>query len=152
MYEGSVGRNSQALIGLGIPPNGTVAGTEQAAALAGLGAYVLGCYGAPIAASSGPGPVLSVMPSSPVAIDRISASEDQTFGQLVRAWELTAMLPDGSVVALAAGESIGNKRIVVLATPVTVAQVTLNVTASAGATTFTQLAIFSCGDLVQQLG
>lgn len=153
MYEGSVGRNSQALIGLGIPPNGTLAGTAQAAALAGLGAYVTGCYGSPVASTSGPGPLLSVMPSSPVAIDRVSASEDQSTGQLVRSWVLTALLPDGTQQQLAAGESIGNKRIVVLEAPVTVSMVTLNVTSAAGPSVIRELSIFGgCGALAQRLG
>ena len=149
MYEQSVGHNSQALIGLAIPPNGTVAGTAQAAALEGLGTFIKGCYGAPIASTSGPGPVLTVMPSAPVAIDRVSFSEDQTGGQLVRAWVLTGELQNGALVQLGEGSSVGNKRIVVLEAPVVLASVTLNVTAAAlsGVVKFRQLAVFSCGGL-----
>ena len=152
MYEQSVGHNTQALIGLAIPPNATMVGTQQAAALAGLGAFVAGCYGAPVAASSGPGPLLTVMPSAPVAIDRVSASEDQAGGQLVRAWVLTATLQDGSTAVLGEGRSIGNKRIVVLPSPLTVASVTLNITGAAGpAVSISQLAIFSCDSLARRL-
>ena len=96
------------------------------------------------------------MPSAPAAIDRVSVGEDQAGGQLVRAWVLTALVPGGAQVELARGESLGNRRIVTLAAPLTVAMVTLNVTAAAGplgATTIRELALYAgCGALAASLG
>lgn len=147
MYEQSVGHNTQALIGVAIPPNATLVGTAQAAAMAQFGAFVKACYGAPIAATSGSGAVLTVMPSSPVAIDRIVLSEDQTTGQRIREWALTARLSDGSQVALAAGRSIGNKRIVVIV-PTTVSMVVFNASVAIGVPVIRDFSIYSCDDLI----
>jgi hypothetical protein len=87
------------------------------------------------------------MPSSPVAIDRIVVSEDQTTGQRVREWSLSARLSDGSLVALAAGQSIGNKRIVVLA-PTTVSMVVFNASVAIGVPVIRDFSIYSCDDLM----
>jgi len=152
MYESSVGRNTQALIGIGIPPNGTVEGTAQAAALASLGAWITGCYGAPIAQTSGSGTAFSVMPSAAVSIDRVVMREDQTTGQRVRAWALKAYLADGSTLQLAQGESIGNRRIVTFPELHQVAMVDLSISAAVGTPVIAQLAIFGgCDALARRL-
>ena len=110
MYEQSVGHNSNALIGLGVPPNGTLRGTEQAAALAGLGAYVDACYGAAIVSASNVNATsVSLSPSAPVTVGRVVVQEDQSLGQLVRAFTVMARLADGSSAQLASGSSVGNK-------------------------------------------
>ena len=152
MYEASVGHNTQALIGIGIPPNGTLAGTAQAAALASLGSWVSGCYGAPIAQTSGPGTVFTVMPSAPVTLDRVVLQEDQTTGQRVRAWALKAYLADGSTLQLAQGQSIGNKRIVAFPEVQQVTMVELNISAAVGTPVLANVAIFGgCDALARQL-
>jgi alpha-L-fucosidase len=151
MYESSVGRNSNALIGLGIPPNGTVAGSPQAAAMAGLGAYVAGCYGSPVVTvSGGPGQTfLTVMPSAPVSIDRAYVMEDQTAGQLVRSFEVTFFLQNGSRVVVDSGTSVGHKKITALnATVDGVTLATLNITSSSAPPTIRTFSLFSgCLDL-----
>lgn len=153
MYEASVGHNSQALIGIGIPPNGTLVGTAQDAALRALGAYIGGCYSNPIAQTSGSGLTFTVMPSAPVAIDRVVISEDQTTGQRVRAWALSATLGDGSTVALGQGQSVGNKRIVVLPQELhSVGLVTLEIGSAVGTPVLANFAIYGgCGALAAAL-
>ena len=117
MYEGSVGHNTQALIGLGIPPNGTVRGTLQEAALAGLGAYIRQCYGAPVLETSGAGSVFTLAPSAPLqGVDRLVIAEDQALGQRVRAYQVRALWANGSSAVVDAGSSVGNKKITALAT------------------------------------
>ena len=138
MFEASVGHNTNALIGIAVPPNGTMAGSAQAAALAGLGAYVSACYGAPIvSASDVNATTITLSPSAPVLVGRVVVQEDQSLGQLVRGFTVTARLADGSSALLDSGPSVGNKKIGVVrpARPGVVA-VTLNYTswvAGAGA-------------------
>ena len=152
MYERSVGHNSQALIGIGIPPNGTLAGTAQQAALASLGAWVRGCYGAPIAQTSGTGLTFTVMPSAPCALDRVVLQEDQSSGQRVRAWEVTAFLANGSSLQLGQGQSIGNKRILALAEVQQVAMVRLTISAAVGTPEMSNFALFGgCNALAREL-
>jgi len=136
MYEASVGHNSNALIGLAVPPNGSMAGTQQEAALAGLGAYVAACYGTPIVSAanvSGARPV-TLSPSAPVTVGRVVVAEDQAHGQLVRGFTVTALLANGSTVTLDAGPAVGNKKIgVVRPAVVGVVSATLNITAAVAA-------------------
>jgi len=130
MYEASVGHNTNALIGIGVPPNGTVRDSPQAAALAGLGAYVQACYGAPIvSAADVNATAVTLMPSEAVSVGRVVVQEDLALGQLVRGFTVIARLSDGSVVTLDSGPSVGNKKIgVVRPVQAGVVEVTLNFT------------------------
>jgi hypothetical protein len=130
MYEASVGHNTNALIGIGVPPNGTVRDSPQAAALAGLGAYVKACYGAPIVSAAGVNATtVTLMPSAAVTVGRVVVQEDLALGQLVRGFTVLARLSDGSVISLDGGPSVGNKKIGVVRPPQAgVVEVTLNST------------------------
>lgn len=155
MYETSVGHNTALIIDIAPVPNGTVP-ADQSAAAAALGAFVSACYSAPIVQGSGNGQlVITLMPSAALPVDRILVQEDITRGQLVRGFEVTAMLPGGAHQLLASGPSIGHKFIAVLAAPVTVAQLTLNITlvaplSPAGAPFISNFAAFSCSALAAE--
>ncbi len=125
-----MGHNTALIIDFAPKPDGSLPPAQVAAAAA-LGSYISTCYGAPILQGSGNQTIITLMPSAPVSVDRVLVSEDQRFGQLVRAFSITATLADGSAVTLATGTSVGNKFIAVLAAPRVVASVTLNVTAIA---------------------
>jgi hypothetical protein len=155
MYETSVGHNTALIIDIAPFANGTVP-PAQAAAAKSLGDFVAACYGTPVARSSGDGQtVLTVMPSMPAAIDRVMVQEDIAKGQLIRAFTVTAQLPGGGAQVLASGTSVGHKFIKVLPAPVTVAQVTLNVTmlhplAQTGAPFIPNFSIFSCSAFAEE--
>ena len=122
-------------------------GTAQAVALAGLGSYISGCYGAPIVSTSGPGMLFTLMPSAPVAVDRAFVSEDQTAGQLVRGWTLTVLLSNGSSIVVDEGTSIGNKKISVLPSELVVQMATLNITSATSLPTISAFSLFGgCGN------
>ena len=111
-------------------PDGSLPPGQVAAAQA-LGAYVTACYGAPLASTAGNASVLTLTLPAPHAVDRVLVAEDQSAGQLVRAFTVTAQLSNGSIVTLSSGTSVGNKFIAVLPAPVVVVALTLNVTALA---------------------
>ena len=151
MYETSVGHNTALIVDIAPYPNGTVP-AAQAAAAAALGSFVSACYGAPIVQGSGNGQlVITLMPSVALAIDRLVVQEDIRSGQLVRAFELTALLPGGTTQVLASGTSIGNKYICRLAAPVAAVALTFNATSVVGGVpTISQFAAFSCGALAAE--
>lgn len=133
MYDASVGHNTNALIGMAVPPNGTMRGTEQERALATLGAYITNCYtGALIvSAANRTDTTITLSPSAPALVGRVVVQEDQTRGQLVRGFTITALLSDGSTATLDSGPSVGHKKIGVVRPAVAgVVSVTLNITAS----------------------
>ena len=162
MYETSVGHNSPVIIDFAPMPNGSIPDAQVAAA-ATLGAFVRGCYGAPLATTHGSGQggdylVTLPMPGgAPATIDRVLASEDYaaTSQQRVRGFTLTAALSNGGSVDLlsgGAGSSIGAKFISVLPAPVAdVVSVTLNVTAARGSPFIRELAVYACDGLAARL-
>ena len=155
MYETSVGHNTALIVDIAPYPNGTVPAAQSAAAAA-LGTFVKACYSAPIVQGSGNGQrTITLMPSAAVEVDRIVVQEDIRSGQLVRAFTVTAQLPGGGSQVLASGTSIGHKFIEVLAAPVTVSQITLNITAlaqlaPAGAPYVLDFSVYSCGALAEE--
>jgi len=130
MYETSAGHNTALIVDFAPKPDGSLP-PGQVAVAAALGNFVRACYGAPVVQGAGNRTVITLTPAGgPAAVDRVLVSEDQTHGQLVRAFTVSATLANGSAVTLvAAGTSIGNKFIAVLPAPLTVASLTLNVTA-----------------------
>jgi len=165
MYEASVGRNTVALLGVGVPPNGTLAGTEQAAAMARLGAYISGCYGgAPLAALVNVSGAALTLPlpgggggggGGGALVDRVVVDEDQREGQRVRGWRLDFQLVNGSSVSAAAGASIGNRRIAVVPPALAqlpVAAVTLTITNATALPAFRRVALLGgCDELAQRI-
>jgi hypothetical protein len=92
-YHASLGHNSNWLLGLSPAPNGTLA--PQHAALAGrLGGWLRACYDATPVAKGAMTPgarTVTITSSSPGArVNRVRLREDQTDGQLVREYQVTA--------------------------------------------------------------
>ena len=151
MYEQSSGANTGLIIDIAPFPNGTVP-AEQVAAATALGDYVRACYSTPLASSSGSYTISLALGAQPVSLDRVQLREDQSKGQLVRAFTVTATLADGSSVPLCtSGSSIGNKYICRLAAPVAAVALTFNATSVVGGVpTISQFAAFSCGALAAE--
>ena len=158
MYETSSGHNTALIIDFAPQPSGVIPPAQVATAAA-LGTYITSCYSAPIVQTSGNGAlILTLMPSAPVPMDRIVVREDQSRGQQVRAFTIAAQLGDGStVVVTASGSSIGNKFIQVLPQPLTVAMLTLNITAIAspapvaGGPFISDFSAYACSALAEEL-
>ena len=93
--------------------------------------------------------------SGPAAVDRVQIREEQSQGQAVRLFRLTATLANGTTLVLCPSKtsSIGNKFICVLDAPLTVASVSLSLTGAAAGTTprITQFAAFRCGHIAEQI-
>ena len=121
MFETSSGGNTGLIISIGPFANGSVP-PDQVAAAAALGAYIRRCYGAENAVASGASTAgstnktITIAPPQPSEVDRIQIREDQSKGQLVRHFRLTATLANGTLVVLCPqkASSIGNKFICVL--------------------------------------
>ena len=165
MFETSTGHNSPVIIDFAPFPNGSLPLAQVTAART-LGAFLTGCYSAPIANGSASGPAASpltlrIATPGGATIDRVRIIEDMTSTrmQLVRAFTLIANTADGGSVSLLSngGSSIGAKFIVVLSKPLSgVVSVTLNVTrvatgAPPGGPFISSMAVFSCNALARTL-
>jgi alpha-L-fucosidase len=128
-YHASLGRNSNWLLGISPAPNGTVA-PQHAALLAQLGAFLRGCYGsAPAAAGAmaAGATQLTVAPAGggSARVNRLRLREDQTDGQLVRAYNVTAALAGGGSIVVAHGTSVGAGKFDIFAQAVEAASLSL---------------------------
>lgn len=157
MYETSVGHNTALIIDFAPFPNGSLP-RDQVQTAIGLGTFVQQCYNYPIIQTASQGQkVINLMLSNPSTVDRVMLQEDQTKGQLIRAFTVTATLSDGSKKELCSGSSVGNKFIQVLNPPVDgVFTVTLNVTSidtrsPAGAPFIPNFALYSCSKLAKNI-
>eukprot|EP01052_Picozoa_sp_SAG31_P037552 SAG31_NODE_4867_length_2899_cov_1.889643_3_plen_204_part_00 len=163
MYEQSSGSNTGLIIDIAPFPNGSVPAPQVVAAQA-LGKYVKGCYGKPIATGNGSASTITIQVGG-ASVDRVQIREDQSQGQRVHAFKLTAT-PAGSDAVVSVPlqchscsrfgcngvrttlSSIGNKFICILNKPQKMASITLEVTKSDGRPVVSELSAFGgCGAL-----
>lgn len=136
-YHASRGRNSNWLLGLSPAPNGTLA-PQHVALAEQLGAWLRGCYGAAPAAAGAmaPGATALVVPvagaggAGHAIVDRVRLREDQTQGQIVRAYNISATLVGGGSLLVASGSSVGAGKIDLFAEAVDATRLTLTTDAA----------------------
>jgi alpha-L-fucosidase len=110
MYDQSVGRNCNFVIGAGIQPDGTLPEAD-AKRLAEFGAAIKRRYGQSIAETKGDGDALELLLSKPAQLDAVMIMEDIAHGERVREYVIDGRAPGGEWVQLGTGQSIGHKRI-----------------------------------------
>jgi alpha-L-fucosidase len=104
---------------------------SHAAVYAQLGEWVRGCYGSPLAMSSGQGGEYVVTVQAGQVLDRFQLQENTLLGQRVRQYTIESQpAATGNAAAransvtswkhLVSGQAIGTKRIILLPAPVTV--------------------------------
>lgn len=122
LYEKSVGRNAALL--LNVPPDrdGRIADADVAS-LTAFGKAVRSTYGTDVRRTQAPGPY---------TFDRVAVREDIRHGQRVEKFAVEARI-DGSWQRIAEGTTIGNRRILPLASPVTATAVRVKVLESRAA-------------------
>jgi hypothetical protein len=132
VYRRSVGANSFLKLGV-IPDKTGNIPADQMELLQGLGDYIRTCHSPAAALASSSGTAASLTLTFPLhTVDRIMLQEDLAFGQLVRAFTVTAQ-PEGGwlkqPVLLAEGTSVGNKRILYFSSgPIVARSITVKAT------------------------
>lgn len=124
MHETSIGRNTNAIIDFSPAPDGTISVDQKLDAFL-LRDYIRKCYNTESNAStvvSTDSPISSHyislnIPKNSKAID-IVLREDQTNGQAVRSYVVTGIFSDGKAIVLSSGQSNGNRKIDIMAKPV----------------------------------
>ena len=112
-YIKSLGRNSNLLLDIAPPPNSSVVPAHLGGYQA-LGDWVRGCFGAPVAAARmAPGATsLELALPAGASVNGVRLREDQSRGQLVRAYNVSAA---GAQAPLAVGSSVGSGKVDVFA-------------------------------------
>eukprot|EP01062_Namystynia_karyoxenos_P053457 TRINITY_DN4328_c0_g1_i1.p1 TRINITY_DN4328_c0_g1~~TRINITY_DN4328_c0_g1_i1.p1 ORF type:complete len:631 (+),score=193.04 TRINITY_DN4328_c0_g1_i1:57-1895(+) len=118
VYHGTVGRNTNLLLDMAPTPDGVV-DDKAMQRYKEFGDWIRQCYGPGQEINqTGPGGGGSYRlelhnathPGAGVAVDRVVIQEDQTRGETILSYVVQALTPAGWV-AVAAGKSVGNKRI-----------------------------------------
>jgi hypothetical protein len=122
---------------------------DQAALAAQFGNWVKRCYGSPVGQLAetqmlAGGSVFTLTLQHPATIDRVSIGEDLSFGQLIRAYTVSARESAGAAWrSFSEGTSVGNKKIDISAKPVLVQALQLNVTQAVGVPRIKRFAAFA---------
>ena len=110
-----------------------------------FGDWVKTCFSRSVATTQGSGFTLKLSPLNevPLQFDHVLISEDQSQGQLVLNFTVSAVLANSSEVIVTQGQSVGNK-FVRSVQPVNATQVWLYVTEAFAIPTFLQFSLHYC--------
>ena len=110
MYDASVGRNCNLIVGLVVNNEGLV--PENDVRRAGeFGRELARQFGAPLAETHGTGSELTLSLPAPARIDRATFGEAIAQGERIRQYTLEGRAPGGGWQVLSSGQSVGQKRI-----------------------------------------
>ena len=161
-YHITVGRNCVLQLDLSPDTHGLVA-ADHAARYAQLGGIIRACYVEQTVQPSQPmkctaqGLCLLTF-DKPVTVDRVVLMEDQTRGQVIRAYTVDGLPAYADSVApptpawlqLSNGTSIGNKKIDLFSSAVTIMQLRFNVTRAADTPYLRSITAHLCGQLIER--
>ena len=144
VYYHSVGQNTNLLLNVAANSSGLVE-DSYVQRLSEFGAWIRGCFNRSVATTQGSGFTLQLSPTTlnPLQFNHILISEDQSEGQLVRNFTVSAILPNYTEVVVVEGQSIGNK-LVLSVSPLTAQKVVLYVTGAVATPSFLQFSLYRC--------
>lgn len=158
VYHQTVGRNCLLELDLAPDRSGLIP-ARHAARYKELGDFIKACYDNPIVnpvtANTTTATGVSLEFAYPTSIDRIAIMEDQTQGQVIRAYEVWAKIVDAEEMngtldvpwtLVSNGSSVGHKRIDLFETAITVTDVLVNATKFVDTPQWRSVAVYLCGN------
>jgi len=128
VYHSTVGQNGVLELDFAIDRTGRVDPTH-AQRYSELGQWIRNCYNSPIDSASGNGTSFILTFSQSLKVDRVVIQEDQNYGQRIRAYQVeTSTTIGGSWSSFSNGTSIGNKKIDIVKSVISVIQFRLTIT------------------------
>ncbi|KUI61006.1 Alpha-L-fucosidase 1 [Cytospora mali] len=157
VYHQTVGRNCLLELDLAPDRSGLVP-ARHAARYKELGDFIQSCYGSPITqqvTNTTFETATSLKFEYPTSIDRIVLMEDQTVGQVIRAYEVYAKIVDAEEMngtldvpwsLVSSGRSVGHKRIDLFNEAITVTDVIVNATKYVDEPKWRSVTTYLCGN------
>lgn len=156
VYHQTVGRNCLLELDLAPDRSGLIP-ARHASRYKELGDFVRSCYGQPTAHLSNTTTAtgVSIKFDYPASIDRIAIMEDQTAGQVIRAYEVYAKIVDAEEMngtldvpwtLVSNGSSVGHKRIDLFDEAITVTDVVVNATRFVDTPKWRSVQVYLCGN------
>jgi alpha-L-fucosidase len=129
IYEHSVGRNSNMVLGVVINPDGLVP-EGDAQRLAEFGESLSKKYANPLGSAKGEGKNITINLKAPQPLNQYIVQEDIRFGERVRSYVVKGQLATDDWIILDKGSCIGHKRIASFSNPGKFKQIVLDITES----------------------
>lgn len=161
VYHQTVGRNCLLELDLAPDRSGLIP-ARHAARYKELGDFINSCYNNPIVTpitsslnTTTTGASVELTFSYPTSIDRIAIMEDQTNGQVIRAYEVYAKIVDAEEMngtldvpwtLVSNGSSIGHKRIDLFEEAITVTDILVNATKFVDTPVWRSAEVYLCGN------
>ena len=144
IYMKSVGQNTNLLLNTAANASGLMPDAARQLYKS-FGDWIRSCFGTPVAKTSGTGQSFTLHISPPANVTKVSVSEDQTDGEMVTKFTITATTADGANHPVVTdGQSIGNKFIADLGEPLMVAEVNLVITDAFDTPHISDFSVYQC--------
>ena len=144
IYMKSVGQNSNLLLNVAANSSGLIPDAGRSIYKA-FGEWITSCFGTAVARTTGTGKFFTLKLNNSVEITKVSVSEDQSEGEMVTRFRITAIKSDGKIKTLVRnGQSIGNKFIADLRKPLKVTKVDLTILTAYGMPTISDFSVYEC--------
>jgi len=146
IYLKSVGQNTNLLLNTAANSSGLIPETAQNIYKQ-FGDWIVSCFGAPDAETSGSGYNFTLNLPKPTMITKVSVGEDQTDGEMVTSFTITAQTSDkGEQSVVSNGQAIGNKFIADIQPPMMVSSLNLSILGAHGSPVFSDFSVYECKD------
>ena len=145
IYMKSVGQNSNLLLNVAANSSGLIPDAGRSIYKA-FGEWITSCFGTVVARTAGIGKFFTLSLNHSVEITKVSVSEDQSEGEMVTKFKITATTSIGrkTRTLVPNGQSIGNKFIADLGKPLKVTKVNLIILSAYGTPTISDFSIYEC--------
>ena len=144
IYMKSVGQNTNLLLNTAANASGLIPDAARQIYKS-FGDWIKSCFGTPVAKTNGTASTLTLHVNPPANITKVSVSEDQTDGEMVTKFIITATTTDGtSHPVVTDGLSIGNKFIADLGEPLMVAEVNLVISGAFDTPHISDFSVYKC--------
>ena len=151
VYYHSVGQNTNLLLNVAANSSGLIENSSFVRYKE-FGDWIHKCFGSSVAETSGDShfeltarPLeLSLPSNTPFMFNNVVVSEDQSRGEAVLNFVISVLLPNNTTVDVFNGQSIGNKFILHLETPMAATKVLINVTKALFEPVISKFGIYYC--------
>ncbi|XP_065890625.1 uncharacterized protein [Dysidea avara] len=146
IYLKSVGQNTNLLLNTAANSSGLIPEMAQNIYKQ-FGDWIQSCFGTPVTKTSGSGYNLTLNLPKPTMITKISVGEDQTDGEMVTSFTITAQTSGkGKQPVVSDGQSIGNKFIADIQPPMMVSSITLTILSAHDTPVISDFSVHECKD------
>ena len=143
VYYHSVGQNTNLLLNMPANSSGQIEFSYHER-YSDFGSWISKCFGSAVAETSGTGYSLNLSTSTSFLFNKMVISEDQSQGEAVLEFAVSALLVNGSKMEILSGQAVGHKYVRDIGSTVNATEVVLDVSKSFYKPVFSKFSIHYC--------